>query len=484
MVGSKPLQRFVDRAPVCVMVRLAMERAMGPEALDALFRATAVRQYERDLLFSTLVGLMLPVVCGGRRSVHEAYRLGSVDPPPGVSIASVYNKLNGVEPDVSAALVRHTAAVLGPLVRLLASSTSTSSSSAWPDGYAVRVVDGNHLAGSEHRIAELRHTKSAALPGQALAVLDPAARLIVDVVPCADAHAHERTLLGRLLPRVRAGELWVADRGFCTTRMLFGVARAGACFLVRFHARSLAWRELGPFRPRGRAGTGTVAEQAVEVRDPLGGGRMTVRRVRLALDEPTDDGETQILLLTNLPADDVPAARAADAYRGRWTIEHAFGELTVTLRGEVATLGYPGAALFAFCVAAAAYNLVALVMAALGAAHDDSDGPHDNDDDDDDGGPVRARVSGHHLAREWATVYPGMAIAVGPRVWSAYRGLGDAAFAAVLRDLAAGADLRRYRKARRGPKKRRPPRTSGARVHHVATARLLARRHTAAATGP
>ena len=155
MSGNSPLQRFADHAPVCVMARLAMERAMGAEALDALFRATAVRQYERDLLFSTLVGLMLPVVCGGRRSVHEAYRLGAADPPPAVSIAGVYNKLNGVEPNVSAALVRHTAAVLGPLVRLLASSSSSSSSSSstptssvWPDGYAVRVVDGNHLAGA------------------------------------------------------------------------------------------------------------------------------------------------------------------------------------------------------------------------------------------------------------------------------------------------------------------------------------------------
>ena len=38
------LRRFVDSAPVCVMVRLAMERALGPDAVDALFRETAERQ--------------------------------------------------------------------------------------------------------------------------------------------------------------------------------------------------------------------------------------------------------------------------------------------------------------------------------------------------------------------------------------------------------------------------------------------------------
>ena len=101
---SKALQRFVDQAPVCVMVRLAMERALGADTLDGLFRDTARRQYERELLFSAVVGLMMSVVCGSRRSVHDAYRqqqgANGVD-PPAVSLASVYNKLNGVEPGVS-----------------------------------------------------------------------------------------------------------------------------------------------------------------------------------------------------------------------------------------------------------------------------------------------------------------------------------------------------------------------------------------------
>jgi hypothetical protein len=330
-------------------------------------------------------------------------------------------------------------------------------------GYPVRVVDGGHFAGTEHRIRELRSTRSAALPGQALAVLDPAARLILDVVPCGDAHAQERTLIEPLLAAVGAGEAWVADRNFCTTRMLFGVARAGAFFLIRYHARSLKWRELGPFRPCGRTDTGRVSEQPVEVCDPLTGGLLVARRIRLELDEPTEDGETEILLLTNLPDEGphaVSAKQAADGYHKRWTIERAFEELAVTLRGEVNTLGYPPAAVFAFCVAAAAYDLVALVTAALGAVHGRK--------------TVDEQVSGYHLAREWAAVYEGMAIAAGPRAWSGCRGLDDAAFVAVLEGLAAGADLRRYRKVRRGPKKKPPRRTSGGRIHHVATARLLA----------
>ena len=42
-----------------------------------------------------------------------------------------------------------------------------------------------------------------------------------------------------------------------------------------------------------------------------------------------------------------------------------------------------------------------------------------------------------------------------------------------LMDLARGANLNRYRKATRGPKKPRPPRTRFAEAKHIATARLL-----------
>ena len=457
---SRTLQRFVDLAPVCVMIRLAMERAMGPDALDALFREHAVRQYEKELLFSGVVGLMAAVVCGARRSVNDAYR--NATGPPSVSITSVYNKLNGTEPGVSAELVRHSARRLGPLVRLMRQDRP----SPLP-GYDVRIVDGGHFAATEHRIKELRTTHVAALPGQALAVLDPAARLIVDVVPCENAHAQERSLVGQLFKSMKAGQVWVADRNFCTTRMVFGLVSAGAYFLIRQHASTLQWRELGPWCSRGRTDSGRVSEQEVEVSESLTGERITARRIKLELDEPTEDGETEILLLTNLPGEGpkaVSAKQVADAYHERWKIEHAFQDLAVALRGEISTLGYPQAAIFGFCVACAAYNLVALLQAALGTVHGRE--------------KVEQEVSSYHLTREWATVYEGMAIAVEPREWAPYRGLDDAAFVAALKELAESANLRKYRKGKRGPKKKPLPWSGDKRVKHLATAKLLAQRQT------
>jgi hypothetical protein len=43
--------------------------------------------------------------------------------------------------------------------------------------------------------------------------------------------------------------------------------------------------------------------------------------------------------------------------------------LEATLNGEIDTLGYPKAALFAFCVALVSYNVMSTVKAALRAAH-------------------------------------------------------------------------------------------------------------------
>ena len=54
-------KRFVEQRPVGVMARAIVERFFQADPLDALFRRTAVEQYERTLLFSSVVELMQAV---------------------------------------------------------------------------------------------------------------------------------------------------------------------------------------------------------------------------------------------------------------------------------------------------------------------------------------------------------------------------------------------------------------------------------------
>ena len=78
------------------------------------------------------------------------------------------------------------------------------------------------------------------------------------------------------------------------------------------------------------------------------------------------------LLAQNLPKE-IHAAKVADLYQKRWTIEGRFYEVTQTLDCEPNTLAYPKAALFAFCLALMASNAVALMRASLRAVHSEDD---------------------------------------------------------------------------------------------------------------
>ena len=60
-------------------------------------------------------------------------------------------------------------------------------------------------------------------PRKALLVFDPALEVITELVPSADAYTQERALLPAVLERVQPGELWIADRNFCTKGWLWGL---------------------------------------------------------------------------------------------------------------------------------------------------------------------------------------------------------------------------------------------------------------------
>lgn len=303
---------------------------------------------------------------------------------------------------------------------------------------------------------------AAALPGQALVVLDPQWMLIVDVLPWEDAHAQERSLLEQMVPKVQPRDLWIDDRNFCTTKFLFGIARRQGCFLVRQHRSTLHWELLGKRPSRGRVPTGRVYEQTVRLNDPQTGESLRARRITVELDKPTRDGEKEIHLLTNLPAEEADARQVAKLYHQRWTIEKVFQDLTVALTCEIRTLGYPKAALFGFCLALVAYNAVSLIQAALRAVHGAA--------------KIEAQVSWYHVCLHLSKVYTGMMMALPPKHWDIFRRLEVRDFAVLLKELAAKIDLRRFRKHPRGPKKPKPKKVSGAKIKHVSTARVLAQR--------
>lgn len=451
MVLEPLFERFLAQAPLSVMARATLEHALSAETLDALFEETAQRGYTRELLFSTAVDLMSLVVCGQARHVSTAFSHLQERIP--VTLKSVYEKLEHIETAVSSALVGSVAQRCETLIGELDGACR----GLLPAPYRVKILDGNHLGATQKRLRVTRGHTAGPLPGVCLAVLDPAAMLVTDVIPSEDGHTNERALIDRVLPRVHAHEVWIADRIFSTLSFLEGVARQDAFFVVRRHGL-LNYLPHGEFGPETETERGWVRERPVRLvrqGQPVLAARLVVVRLK----KPTEDGEGEVEVLTNLPAVAAERATVSQLYLARWTIEKAFHELTMTLRCELNTLGYPRAAVFGFCVAVAAYNVLAVLKAALRAVHGEE--------------KVEKEVSGYFIAVHWSLVYPGMMVALPPEAWEPWGRLPSRELAAYLRDWAARIDLRKIRKSPpRKPTKTPTPRIND-RKTHVSTYRLL-----------
>src|SRR5882724_5887600 len=283
-------ERFVQKSPLSVMVRASLERVLGADRLDLWYERTAQKQYTRELLFSSVYDLMNQVVFCVQPSVRAAYRAQQDD--VATSLVSVYSKLNGLETHTSAELVRYSAREFAPLIQHMGGERAP-----WLEGYRVKIVDGNCLEASEHRIQELREATGRALPGKSLVVYEPALGVVTDVFPCENGHAQERSLFGAVLDTVEAGDLWIEDRNFCTREFLCQIDSREAFFVTREH-QGLPFEILSPLQAWGRTPTGEVAQQRVRVRDAEGNWH-AFRRLRIKLKQATRDGAKRLYILTN-----------------------------------------------------------------------------------------------------------------------------------------------------------------------------------------
>jgi hypothetical protein len=447
------LERFAERTPLPVLARGVLERCLDAPQLDAWFESIAERQYTRKLLFSQVYGLMTQVVFRHQPSINTAYQ--NATEPLGVSLTSVYNKLNGIEPHTSAALVRFSAQQAEALIREVGGTEP-----ALLPGLRVKVLDGNALGKREHRLTETRGSSAAPLPGKTLDIYEPELGLITHSFPCEDAYTQERALLPAVLETVEADDLVLADRNFCTTEFLTGLGQRNAMGLIREHAQ-IRYRPLEAVGEAVRIDGASVSEQRVQL---MTGGEpgITLRRIWVELDTPDRNGERIISLLTHVPVEKADAQTLATLYRKRWRIEVAFLQMTVQLRCEINTLGYPRAALFGFSVAAVAFNTVAVVMAALRAAHPKTD--------------IQGDISTYYIANEMANMAESLDTIIDPEDWQPVKEATVSIVGAWLLWLAGKAQLRKYTKHPRGKKKPMPAKKNDPAKPHVSTARVLSQR--------
>jgi hypothetical protein len=437
------LEIFRQKTPLSCLLHGLLERCFSAERLDRIFLENAQEQYTRELLFSTVCELLLGVVLKIHPSVNAAHQ--KRPEPVGATVSALYEKLKGVELNVSQALLRDTSADLSEILDALGFKPEP-----WLPGYPVRILDGNCLAASEKRLAVHQNVGGAALPGKSLVVLDPERRLMLGVFPCEDGHANERSLFGAVARIMRAGELWIADRNFCTLGYLRSIREQGSFTVVRLH-KNLPFTEDTPLLFVEEDGERRIFEQNATVDGH------PHRRVRVELVKPTRDGDSFLDILTNLPPE-ISAATVAALYRKRWTLETAFQHVEKHFNSEIKTLAYPKAALFGFALALVAYNVFSVIMSALDCAH---------------GKPVSKDLSGYYIAHEIAATYLALIHLGAALDWRFAAACPPTEFAAWLRETALHVRLQSLKKHPRGPKKPRQKPPYDPNQPHVSTYQLL-----------
>jgi hypothetical protein len=458
MDATSLLRKFVDKCPFAVLTQMAI-RGVLRDDLDEVFHARRSRQYEQDLLFSDMAFAVADVVLRFAGSFNQAY--DNQREKLGVSRGSFYEKINATEPAISEGVVEKS-------VRRAAALQDALEDAPWEvlPGYRVLSIDGNHLQETEKRLQVLRDADDAPLAGIVVARFDHQRGLFDRAYLIEDAHAQECSLKERIAADLGPGDVLLGDRHYCVLDFLRDLHARGAAFVIRQHGRFRGVL-LGRRRKIGTTSRGAVYEQTIRTRED--GDALVMRRITVALNTPTEDGATEVHLLSNLPAeidadeidaDEIDAATISDLYLLRWEEERAFYYLRMTLTCELKSVSGPKAALFLFCMALLAFNVRQVLFAALFAEHEQE---------------AVEEVSHHRISVEVSRYTDGMLAAVDESTWKKLVPSDVAGLARRMREVAAGIDLSRYKKSRRGPKKKKPPKpTPTRRKTHMSTAKALA----------
>jgi|LakMenE18May11ns_1017448.scaffolds.fasta_scaffold9863375_1 hypothetical protein len=464
---SSLIDRFAQSAPVAVMVKGALEQILSDEKLDAVFEKHASRQYVRQLAFSSCFWLMADVVTKTKPSIHAAFQ--DEREKLEVSVQCVYNKLKCLELGVMENLLSSTARDMIACAKAMKVPTASL-----VPGFVCKLLDGNVLAGTEHRIKELRRTNAAALPGRSVCIYNYSYRMIDEVVLEKNGHAQDKSQIDALFSHIHPGECIVADAGFCTQKMMLGISQTCKAYFILRKPSNTAVELVGKRKRIGKSETGILFEQN-GILHCRNGKKVPLRVVKLERFTPTTRGKTEIVFLTNLP-EKVSAIQVAQAYRRRWRIENTFQDLAQVVESEISSLGYPSAALFGFVIGCVIQNVLALIEHALLMGAQKTK-PASKPKTTTATKVKEEYLSRYKIALELKSVMPGMEIAIEQRSWlKLCAKLTTEELAQWMLSVARHAKLTNYTTYRWSPKKAQPKRASGNRGNHVATSKILNQR--------
>src|SRR5687767_13831232 len=136
---------FCKERPVATMAQLSLRHLLDDAVLQSVFDQHAQRQRDETIPFAALARMMANVVLSQEPSVNAS--ILKMHHELNASHQAVYKKLQRVETSTSRGLVldsfRRVVALRGEFGRRPARDIA---------GFETRIIDGNHLAATEHRL--------------------------------------------------------------------------------------------------------------------------------------------------------------------------------------------------------------------------------------------------------------------------------------------------------------------------------------------
>jgi len=351
---------LMRRSPLAACVLGMFDHALDDQLLASIWDTHRGRCYQDVLRFEDFLRLMRDALIHHNGSAHKLFvQLESRQAHP-VDESNFYRKLSHMPVELSRALLSQCTQRLSELLPGVVVKLP-----ACLDAFEVIAGDGKAIKKAAKRLAPTRGFVGKLLGAKALVAINLRSGLAIAMSDSLDGLSNDVPLVPLLMPQLYdlVGErpiLSVWDRQFdhLTTLALLA-ARPQDAFVVRMS------RSQTPF----------VVESSVETRDAqgrqvvdeigtFGSGKKAIRVRRIRLVREENQGEEDVMLLTNLlDREQYAASDLLELYRHRWDIEQVFQQVTETFGLSRLIGSGPQAVLLQFGFCLLLYNLMQIVKA-------------------------------------------------------------------------------------------------------------------------
>lgn len=354
------VRQVAAQLPLAEAVLRMFDYVAAPEFLSDVFKAHHGRSYEGEISFELFVHLIADALLehdgSGRKSFKRAIEKEELT----ASIQAAYGKLRRMPLSLSLGLFTATSTRLQELYPPTFQGVEIPKSLRSMEVFS---HDGKTLKHVWKRLKILQKRLGKPIGGRLVVTRSLSTGMAVAVGADEDGESGEQPLVPTVLAQTRAAfpgvsRLHVSDRQYCDLIQMNRYCEQGDHFLVRWN-RKLSFHVDNKRKPR--TGADRHGRKYIEDWGWVGpeNKRRYVRRIHL------DRGkEEELILLTDLlDADKYPADDLLEAYRGRWSIEKMFQQVTEVFNLGTLIGSTPKATIFQATFCLTLYNMIQVVRA-------------------------------------------------------------------------------------------------------------------------